>query len=139
MGELYGGREAEIGRSLKSKRVQESRDRGSAKGSKDSIRIVRQREDFGVLNCEGLLEYNLHHQSRIVVSSTLALSFYGALVFLLVWADCFKVYTHTQKNTCVVRGCVINKQAEKSGHHPSKRWGWGMVSCTRTRLSRLSV
>ena len=26
MGELYGGREAEIGRSLKSKRVQESRD-----------------------------------------------------------------------------------------------------------------
>ena len=96
MGELYGGREAEIGRSLKSKRVQESRDRESAEGSKNSIRIVHQREDFGVLNCEGLLEYNLHHQSRIVLSSTLALSLYVALVFLLVWADCFKVHTHTQ-------------------------------------------
>ena len=40
MGELYGGREAEIGRSLKSKRVQESRDRESGEGSKNSIRIV---------------------------------------------------------------------------------------------------
>ena len=33
MGELYGGREAETGRSLKSKRVQESRDRESAEVS----------------------------------------------------------------------------------------------------------
>ena len=33
MGELYGEREAEIGRSLKSKRVQESRDRESTEGS----------------------------------------------------------------------------------------------------------
>ena len=40
MGELYGGKEAEIGRSLKSKRVQESRDRESAEGPKNSIRIV---------------------------------------------------------------------------------------------------
>jgi len=32
MGELYGGREAEIGRSLKRTRMQESRDRGSAEG-----------------------------------------------------------------------------------------------------------
>ena len=40
MGELYGGREAETGRSLKSKRVQESRDRESAEGSKNSRRIV---------------------------------------------------------------------------------------------------
>ena len=30
MGELYGGREAEIGRFLNGKRVQESRDRESA-------------------------------------------------------------------------------------------------------------
>ena len=40
MGELYGGRVAEIGRSLKSKRVQEARDRESAEGLKNSIRIV---------------------------------------------------------------------------------------------------
>jgi len=40
MGDLYGGREAEVGRSLKSKRVQESRDRESAEGSKNSRRIV---------------------------------------------------------------------------------------------------
>ena len=40
MGELYGGREAETGKSLKSKRVQESRDRESAEGSKNSRRIV---------------------------------------------------------------------------------------------------
>jgi len=40
MGELYGGREAEIGRFLKSKRVQESRDRESAEGSRNSTRIV---------------------------------------------------------------------------------------------------
>ena len=40
MGDLYGGREVEVGRSLKSKRVQESRDRESAEGSKNSIRIV---------------------------------------------------------------------------------------------------
>ena len=33
MGELYGEREAEIGRSLKSKRVHESRDRESTEGS----------------------------------------------------------------------------------------------------------
>ena len=47
MGEpLYGGREAEIGRSLKSKRVQESRDRESAEGSKNSIRIVAPARGF---------------------------------------------------------------------------------------------
>ena len=40
MGDTYGGREAETGRSLKSKRVQESRDRESAEGSKNSRRIV---------------------------------------------------------------------------------------------------
>ena len=46
MGELYGGREAEIGRSLKSKRVQESRDRESAEGSENSIRIVAPARGF---------------------------------------------------------------------------------------------
>jgi len=40
MGELYGGREAEISRSLKSTRAKESRDRNSAEGSENSIRIV---------------------------------------------------------------------------------------------------
>ena len=60
MGELYGGREAEIGRSLKITRVEESREQESPEGSGNSIRIVDQREDFGVRNCEGLLEFNLH-------------------------------------------------------------------------------
>ena len=46
MGELYGGREAEIGRSLKSTRVQESRDRESAEGSEYSIRIVAPARGF---------------------------------------------------------------------------------------------
>jgi len=40
MGELHGGREEEIRRSLKSKRVQESRDRESTEGSENGIRIV---------------------------------------------------------------------------------------------------
>jgi len=40
MGELYGGREAEFGRSLKTTRVQESRDRESAEGSENGIKIV---------------------------------------------------------------------------------------------------
>jgi len=39
-GELYGGREAEISRSLKSTRVKESRDRESVEGSGISIKIV---------------------------------------------------------------------------------------------------
>jgi len=46
MGELYGGREAEICRSLKSKRVQESRDRESAEGSENGIRIVAPARGF---------------------------------------------------------------------------------------------
>ena len=39
-GELYGGREAEIGRSLKNTRVEESRDRESVEGSGNNIKIV---------------------------------------------------------------------------------------------------
>jgi len=46
MGELYGGREAEIGGSLKTKRVQESRDRESAEGSENGIRIVAPAKGF---------------------------------------------------------------------------------------------
>jgi len=42
MGELYGGREAEICRSLKSTRVQESRDQGL----ENSIRIVAPARGF---------------------------------------------------------------------------------------------
>ena len=45
-GELYGGREAEIGRSLKSTRVQESRYRESAEGSEKIIRIVAPAKGF---------------------------------------------------------------------------------------------
>ena len=43
MGELYGGREAEIGRSLKSTRV---RDRESTEGSENGIRIVTPARGF---------------------------------------------------------------------------------------------
>ena len=50
MGELYGAREAEIGRSLKSKRVQESRDRESAEGSENGIRIVAPERGFCIVN-----------------------------------------------------------------------------------------
>ena len=46
MGELYGGREAEIGRFLNGKRVQESRDRESAEGSENGIRIVAPARGF---------------------------------------------------------------------------------------------
>jgi len=46
MGQLYGGMEAEIGRSLKSKRVQESRDRESAEGSENGIRIMAPARGF---------------------------------------------------------------------------------------------
>jgi len=46
MGELYGGSEVEIGGSLESKRVQESRDRGSAEGSQNCIRIVAPARGF---------------------------------------------------------------------------------------------
>jgi hypothetical protein len=46
MGELYGGREAEICRSLKNKRVQESRNRESAQGSENIIRIVTPAKGF---------------------------------------------------------------------------------------------
>jgi len=46
MGQLYGGIEAGIGRSLKSKRVQESRDRESAEGSENGIRIMAPARGF---------------------------------------------------------------------------------------------
>ena len=45
-GELYGGREAEIGRSLKITRMQKSRDRESTEGSENSIRIVAPARGF---------------------------------------------------------------------------------------------
>ena len=46
MGKLYGGSEEEICRSLKSKRVQESRDRESVQGLENSIRIVTPARGF---------------------------------------------------------------------------------------------
>jgi len=85
MGELYGGREAEIGKSLKSTRVQKSRDRESAEGSENDIRIVAPRI-LGCLTVRVSWNSIFIHQSRIVMSSTLALSFYIAWVFLLVSA-----------------------------------------------------
>ena len=45
-GELYGGREAEIDRSLKSTRVEESRDRESVEGSGHSVKIVATARGF---------------------------------------------------------------------------------------------
>ena len=71
MGELNGGREAEIGGSLKSKRVQESRHRESEGGSENSIRSVAPARGFGVFNCEGLLKFNLHTEVsyRVVIHS----------------------------------------------------------------------
>ena len=45
-GELYGGREAEIDRSFKSTRVEESRDRESVKGSGHSVKIVATARGF---------------------------------------------------------------------------------------------
>ena len=47
-GELYGGREAEIDISLKSTRVEESRDRKSVEGSGNSIKIVAPANGFWV-------------------------------------------------------------------------------------------
>ena len=46
MGGLYDGREAETSSFLKSKRVQESRDRESAEGSENGIRIVAPARGF---------------------------------------------------------------------------------------------
>jgi len=45
-GELYGGREVEIDRSLKNTRVEESRDRESVEGSGNSIKIVEPARGF---------------------------------------------------------------------------------------------
>ena len=39
---------------------------------------------------------------------------------------CFKVHTHTQKNTCMVRECVKKYQTEKGGHH------WFFTPCPLT-------
>jgi len=106
MDELYGGREAEIVGSLKNKRVQESRDRESAedkwhKNCGTSERIL------GCLTVRASWNQIFMQQSRIVLSSTLALPFCIALVFLLVSAGLFQgAYSHTGKH---MRGreCVI--------------------------------
>ena len=45
-GELYGGREAEIDRSLKNTRVEVSRDRESVEGSGNNIKIVTPARGF---------------------------------------------------------------------------------------------
>ena len=77
-------------------------------------------------------------QSRIVLSSTLSLSFYIALVFLFVSSALLQgAYSHTEKH---MRGQRMRHKIEnREGCHPSKRWGCGMVSCTRVRSSRLCV
>ena len=98
MGELYGGREAEIRRSLKSKRVQESRDnhRGFGKHHKDrgtSDRIL------GCLTVRASWNSIFMYQSRIVLSSILAFPFYIELVFLLVSAALLQgAYSHIEKH-----------------------------------------
>ena len=90
MGELYGGREAEIGRSLKntSAGVKRSRiRRGFAKRHKDCGTSER---TLGCLTVRGSLNSIFIQQSRTVLSSTLAVSFYIALVFLIVSAALFQ-------------------------------------------------
>jgi len=44
----------------KSEKVQESRDRESAEGSENSVRIVAPAGELWGVNCEGLSEINLH-------------------------------------------------------------------------------
>jgi len=74
-----------------------------------------------------------------VLSSTLALSFCIALVFLLVSAEQLQgAYSHTGKH---MRGPRMrHKIASREGRVSSvKMLGQGRVSCTRARSSRLSV
>ena len=78
-------------------------------------------------------------QSRIVLSSTLALSFCIALVFLLVLTEQFQgASSRTEKH---MRGQRMRHSiASREGRASSvKTLGQGRVSCTRARLSRLNV
>jgi len=126
MGESYRSgkrKSAEVFR--KSERLRESRERESAEGSENSVRIVA--PAVRVLGC---LTVRASRNSIFVqqLPSPLALPFFIALASLravasllalaslLVSADllqglcrqiCFKVHIHKQKHICVVRECVI--------------------------------
>ena len=63
--------------------MQESRDRESAEGLGYSVRIVAPAGEFGVLNCEGLSEFN-----HSVVSSCVAIS---SCVDILTALACLRV------------------------------------------------
>ena len=75
------------------------------------------------------MEYNLHHQSRIVLSSTLALSFYIALVFLLVSAALLQgAYSQIEKHMRGQRMC--QKIANREGWTSSVKtlgMGYGVM------------
>ena len=86
MGELYGGREAEIGRSLR-------RTRNRSQEIENQQRFRKRHKDrdtteriLGCLTVGASWNSIFMHQSHIVLSSTLAVSIYIALVFLLVSA-----------------------------------------------------
>jgi len=119
MGELYGGREAEIGKSLKSTRVQDFKrsriSRGFGKRHKDrgtSERIL------GCLTVRASWNSIFMPQSRIELSSTLALSFYIALVFLIVSAALFQgAYSKIEKH---MRGQRMRQKI-------ASREGWASV------------
>ena len=70
-----------------------------------------------VLNCEGLLEFNLHAAVLycVVIHSCVT------ILHCVGISSCVatnKVHTHTQKNTCVVRECV-HKIASREGRASS--------------------
>jgi len=60
--------------------VQESRDQGSAEGSKNNVRIVAPAREFGALECGGLSKFNLH----LAVSSCDAISSCVAILYFFL-------------------------------------------------------
>jgi len=90
-----------------------------------------------VLNCEGLLEVNLHTSVSYCV--VIALSFYIAWAFLLVSAALLQgTYSKIERHISGQR--MRQKIASREGWASSvKTLVVGRVSCTRAGLSRLSV
>ena len=137
MGELYGGREAEIGRSLKSTRVQESRDRESTEGLENSIRIVAPRI-LGCLTVRVSWNSIFIHQSRIVLSSTLALSFYIAVISSRVGSAPSRYILKNRKTHAWSKNGSKNSKQRRVGII-RQNVGDGAWCRTRARLSRWSV
>jgi len=117
---------AEESANRKSERVQESRDRESAEGSENSVGSWRQRESFGVLNCEGHSEFNLHSavSSCVAVSACVAMphcvgmSLYGASLLVLA-ALLQGAFSQTETETHVHGGKVRQRIASRDGRASS--------------------